>query len=260
MKHLHTAIWLSALACSSNTAQPTVRVAAAADLSRAFDELGRAFETTTGVKLIVEFGSSGLLARQIEHGAPYALFAAANTSYVHDVAAAGRCDASSLADYARGRLVVWTPSGMRAPVRIEDLADTRFRRIAIANPAHAPYGLAAKQALERAGIWAQVEPRLVLGENIRATLSYAQTGAADAAVVAMSLAETSTGGNALLVDPSLHDPLDQGLIVCGQGEEAARARQLAAFIQSPGGREIMARYGFAPPSEASPGAAAEFRP
>ncbi|HTR54918.1 MAG TPA: molybdate ABC transporter substrate-binding protein [Kofleriaceae bacterium] len=254
MKHLLVALLLATLACSSKTTERTVRVAAAADLSRAFDEIGRAFEARTGIKPIVDFGSSGLLAKQIEDGAPYALFAAANESYAHKAVASGHCDASSLARYARGRLVVWTPSGVQAPERIEDLADARFHRIAIANPDHAPYGVAAKQALEHAGIWSQVEPRLVLGENIQATMKYAQTGAVDAAVVALSLAVISTGGSALRVDPSLHDPLDQALVVCGQGEEADAARQLVAFIQSPAGREIMTRYGFLLPGEKLSGA------
>jgi molybdate transport system substrate-binding protein len=243
------ALPLAALECSSKTTEHSVRVAAASDLSRAFEEVGRAFQAKTGIKPVVDFGSSGLLEKQIEEGAPYSLFAAANETYAKQAVASGRCDASSLARYAQGRLVVWTQSGVQPPARIEDLADPRFQRIAIANPDHAPYGVAAKQALERAGIWSQVEPRLVLGENIQATMQYAKSGAADAAIVAQSLAVISTGGTALQVDPALHDPLNQALVVCGSGEQADAARKLAAFILSPTGREIMSRYGFQLPED-----------
>jgi molybdate transport system substrate-binding protein len=180
------------------------------------------------------------------------LFAAANQDYAKQAAASGHCDANSVTPYARGRLVVWTPSGVQAPMKLEDLADERYKKIAIANPDHAPYGVAAQQALERAGIWSKVESRIVLGENISATMQYAQTGAVDAALVALSLAMISSGGTALPVDPSLHDPLDQALVICSHGEDADAAKQLVKFIQSPAGREIMTRYGFLLPGESLP--------
>ncbi|MCX5744922.1 MAG: molybdate ABC transporter substrate-binding protein [Proteobacteria bacterium] len=136
-----------------------------------------------------------------------------------------------------------------APKHLADLADPRWKRIAIANPEHAPYGLAAKQALEKAGIWAQLDGRLVLGENVQAALQYAQTRNADVAIVALSLAVVNDGGEFLPIEPTMHEPLDQELVVCGTGEEADRARQLVAFIASPDGREIMTRYGFLLPGE-----------
>jgi molybdate transport system substrate-binding protein len=240
---------LALAACSSGTDHKQVRVAAAADLARAFEEVGRAFHAKTGIEPLFTFGSSGMLAKQIENSAPYYLFAAANLQYAEDVAAAGRCDKASITPYARGRLAVWTPDGVVAPKTFAELADPRFAKIAIADPEHAPYGKAAQQALEKAGLWDKVKDKLVLGDNVQATLRFAQTKNADAAIVALSLASVSDGGAALQVDPALHAPLDQSLIVCGTGEEAAAARQLVQFINSTDGREIMTRYGFLLPNE-----------
>jgi molybdate transport system substrate-binding protein len=235
--------------CSSKSAQRTVRVAAASDLSRAFEELGKAFEQKTGIRPIFDFGSSGLLAKQIENGAPYFLFAAANKNYADDVAQSGHCDASTMHAYARGRIVVWCPTGVAPPAKLADLADPRFERIAIANPDHAPYGHAAKQALEKAGLWAQLDGRIVLGDSVQAAMQYAHTKTVQASIVALSLAEVTDGGEFLAIDPALYDPLDQELVVCGSGEEAEAARQLVDYIGSQDGREVMTRYGFLLPTE-----------
>ena len=235
--------------CSSKSNGRTVRVAAASDLARAFEEIGKEFTARTGITPEFNFGSSGLLAKQIEQGAPYFLFAAANREFADNVIKSGRCDGTSSRMYARGRLVVWTPSGVAAPTKLADLADPRFKRIAIANPEHAPYGTAAKQALEKAGVWPQVESRMVLAENVQATMLYARDHNAEAALVALSLAVVTDGGAFLPIDQSLHEPLDQQLVVCGNGEEADAARQLSEFINSREGREIMTRYGFLLPDE-----------
>ena len=224
-----------------------MRIAAASDLAKAFTELGKEFETRTGITPNLTFGSSGLLSTQIIEGAPFFLFAAANKDFVTKVVAAGKCDGSTARLYARGRVVVWTRNDVPPPVRLADLAEPRFKRIAIANPEHAPYGTAAKQALEKHGLWAQIQSRIVFAENIQTTMHYARDGNADAALVALSLAVVSDGGAYLPVDPSLHDPLDQQLVVCGNGPEADAARQFADFIGSREGREVMTRYGFVLP-------------
>src|SRR5690349_14897395 len=186
MRYLLVLALVAAGACSKSGHK--VRVAAAADLAKAFTELSNEFKARTGIALELEFGSSGLLAKQIEQGAPFALFAAANREYVDQAVKAGRCDGATAHPYARGRIVVWTPAGVQAPAKLADLADPRFRKIAIANPEHAPYGRAAKQALEKDGVWPQVENRIVLGENVQATMLYARDHNADAAIVALSLA------------------------------------------------------------------------
>lgn len=251
-----SAVVLAALgACSPKSHGKSVRVAAAADLQRAFEELGKSFEKKTGITPVFDFGSSGLLAKQIEQGAPFYLFAAANKDYVDAAVKSGHCDAASVQLYARGRIVVWCPSGVAAPTKLADLADPRFKRVAIANPVHAPYGRAAKQALEQAGVWDALQGKLVLGDNIEATMEYARQKAVDAAVVALSLAVVADGGAFLPIDQAQYDPLEQELVVCGNGEEADAARQLVRYINSPEGREVMTRYGFLLPNEQAPAAA-----
>jgi len=231
-------------ACSSKNHGRSVRIAAASDLSRAYEELGKAFEKKTGITPQFQFGSSGLLAKQIEQGAPFFLFAAANKEYADQALASGHCDKTSARTYARGRIVVWSPNGVSAPTTLTELTDPRFRKIAIANPEHAPYGRAAKQALEKAGIWDAIQPKLVLGDSVQATMQYARTGTVDASIIALSLAVVSDGGSFLKLDDSQYDPLDQVMIVCGNGAEADAAHQFEDFLSSPEGREVMTRYGF----------------
>jgi molybdate transport system substrate-binding protein len=255
MCHLWRPLWVLALvgfaACWAACAKSEhkVRVAAAADLARAFTELGAEFKARTGITLEIEFGSSGLLAKQIAQGAPFSLFAAANRAYVDQVIKSGRCDGATAHSYARGRIVVWTPAGVQAPATLSDLAAPRFRKIAIANPEHAPYGRAAQQALENQGVWPQIQDRIVLGENVQATMRYARDHNADAAIVALSLAVVTDGGASLPIDPALYAPLDQAMVVCGGGNDARAARQFSEFIRSREGRDVMSRYGFLLPGE-----------
>jgi molybdate transport system substrate-binding protein len=234
-------------ACSTKPTTKTVRIAAAADTARAFEELGKVFQAKTGIEPVFTFESSGLLAKRIDEGAPFALFCAANRTYAEEPVKKGHCDAASLRPYAQGRVVVWTPKGVRGPMQLSDLTDARFARIAIANPDHAPYGKAAKEALTKAGLWDQLQPKIKIGENIEATMEFAKTGAVDAAIVALALALVTDGGTSLPIDQSLYDPLEQDLVVCGTGAEADRAHQFADFISLPEGREVMERYGFVVP-------------
>lgn len=237
---------------SPASAKPSaIKVAAAADLAFAFKEVGAAFEQKTGKKATFTFGSTGQLAKQISEGAPYDVFAAANVSFVDDVVKAGACDPSTKAMYARGRIVVWTKksSGIAAATAITDLTDARFVKIAIANPEHAPYGRAAKEAMEAAGIWDAVKPKIVYGENVQQTLQFAQTGNTEAAIAALSLATVTEDGAYLPIDESLHKPIDQALVICKRGTNAEVGREFTAFVNSPDGRAIMRRYGFLLPGE-----------
>jgi molybdate transport system substrate-binding protein len=239
----------SLAACSHHgpSAPEPLRVAAAADLSRAFPELGAAFTQATGVAVTFSFGSSGQLARQVIEGAPYGVLASADVAFVDQAIAAGACDAASRAVYAEGRIGLWTPADGVAPAAsLAALREPRFRRIAIASPEHAPYGRAARQALESAGVWAAVEPRLVYGANVLQALQFAQSGNADVAIVARSLALAS-GGRFVPIDPSAHRPLVQALTVCARGAAVAPARAFARFVASEPGRAILRRHGFTVP-------------
>ena len=228
-----------------------IKVAAAADLAFAFKEVGAAFEKKTGKKVTFSFGSTGQLAKQISEGAPYDVFAAANVSFVDDVVKASACDPSTKAMYARGRIVIWTKKsgGVAAATAVTDLTDARFKKIAIANPEHAPYGRAAKEAMETAGVWEAVKPKIVYGENVQQTLQFAQTGNTEAAIAALSLATVTEDGAYQLIDESLHKPIDQALVVCKHGTNADAGREFTAFVNSEDGRAIMKRYGFLLPGE-----------
>ena len=142
----------------------------------------------------------------------------------------------SKAIYARGRITLWTPDDSDIRLQgIADLARPEVMRIAIANPDHAPYGLAAKQALESAGIWERVRPKLVYGDNIRQTLQYAETGNVDVAIVALSLSMQSRG-RWTLIPEELHQPIDQGLGIMKTTKNEKAARAFAAFLTGPQGQ------------------------
>jgi molybdate transport system substrate-binding protein len=220
-----------------------ITVAAASDLRPAFEELGAAFTAQTGIEITFSFGSSGLLREQIINGAPFDLFASANVAFINDVVAAGRGDADTISLYGRGRIVLWAPPGAVLPDRIEDLVDPRFRRIVIANPQHAPYGVAAAQALEAAGVAQKVQGRLVFGENISDAMRIVESGNAEVGIIALSLAIASGSEYRLLPD-TLHDALDQALVVTSTGTRGAAARAFSEFIGSLSGRAVMNRYGF----------------
>lgn len=240
---------LTSCSASRQPAQPEIIVAAASDLGPAFEELGLLFEQKTGTRVIFSFGSTGQLAEQIEHGAPVDLFAAANVSFVERLNQKGLIFPDTRALYARGRIALWTRKD--SPLRIEsvkDLAGDGVRRIAIANPEHAPYGLAAREALEAGGIYEQVKSRLVFGENVRQALQFAETGNADVAIVALSLSLQSEG-RWVMVPDSLHRPLDQALAVLRRTARSSEARQFALFINKPEGRAVMRKYGFILPGE-----------
>jgi molybdate transport system substrate-binding protein len=228
--------------------RPEIRVAAASDLMRAFRAIAPRFEEEFGCKVTLIFGSSGLLAKQSENGAPFDLFAAANESYVRDLESKRKILPGTRQIYALGRIVIWTAPGKKRANTLRDLTDGGFRRIAIANPRHAPYGQAAKEALTRYGLWTQIKPKLVYGENVTQALQYAESGAADAAIVALSLAIDGKGSYTL-VPESLHSPLRQALGVLSRSANPDLAKRFAEFVGRPQGRWYMKRYGFRLPGE-----------
>ncbi len=236
-------------ACSG-TGPVTLTVSAAADLTYPFQELGKMFEEETGVRVSFNFGSTGQLARQVEQGAPVDLFAAASVSYIEDLDQKGMIVSDTRELYGRGFIVLWTSEDNALTVeRLEDLAAPAVKRVAIANPDHAPYGIAARQALQSAGVWEQVKPKLVLGENVRQTLQYAETGNVDVAIVALSLAVMTEHGRWVPVAPELYSHIDQALAVVKGTRHEQEARAFAAFIDSTRGRPVMQRYGFVLPGE-----------
>jgi molybdate transport system substrate-binding protein len=233
---------------SENNGSSELTVAAAADLTPAFEEIGKLFQDKYKVKVIYTFGSTGMLAQQIENGAPVDIFAAANVSYVEQIESKGLIIPGSKAVYARGRITLWVPK--ESEIRIEtvkDLTRDDVKRIAIANPDHAPYGKAAREAFESAGIWSAVQSKLVYAENIRQTLQYAQTGNVEVAIVALSLSQQSDGHWALIPE-ELHKPLNQALAIIKGTKNEVPARQFSEFVRGPEGRAVLSKYGFEFPS------------
>ncbi len=224
-------------------AQPLL-VAAAADLAPLETALTRGYAASGGGEIRFVFGSSGMLARQIENGAPYDLFLCANEKIVQDLAAAKRLMPDSVASYATGRLGLW--GSRETPARLAGLTDAKLRLIAIANPDHAPYGAAARALLEHAGLWTQLQPKILLGENVRQAYEYARTGNADAVITSWTLLKAESG--ARLLPETGYPPIRQsGGIVRGTQREQ-QARGFLTFLLGPAGQAILAAGGLFPPA------------
>jgi len=238
-----------ARAAEAQPAATTLVVYAAADLDTAFREIKPLFEKATGARLTLVMGSTGNLAKQIEHGAPADVFFAANESFVDDLRAAGAIIPQTRALYAQGRIVLAVPKKSAVAAReLTDLLKPAVRRVAIANPAHAPYGRAAQEALERAGVWDKVKPKLVYGESIRHALQFVETGAVEAGIVALSIAD-APGITYAPIDPALHAPLNQVAAVVKRSPHPDLGAAFIQFVNGAEGRLVMKRYGFLLPGE-----------
>lgn len=233
----------------STSSNDALLVAAASDLQFAFTEIGALFEQERGHKVIFSFGSTGNLTTQIENGAPFDIMAAANEAFIEHLREKDLIIPDTQQLYAQGRIVlaVNRESGLRATT-LADLLDPAITRVAIANPEHAPYGRAAMEALQSAGIWAEIQPKVVLGENVRQALQFIQTGDAPAGIVALSIAEAPEISYVPL-EANLHQPLNQALAVINRTPREAIARDFIEFVNGPTGRPLMKKYGFLLPGE-----------
>lgn len=224
-------------------------ILAASDLQHALPDLVRAYQREGGDSVQLVFGSTGRLASQVEQGLPADLFFAADRRYVDRLARMGFVQPASQRVYAVGRLaVVWAAE--QSPVRsLLDLRERRFRTVALAHPDHAPYGAAARSALQSAGIWDAVEPRCVFGDNVIQTLQHVTSGNADAGLVALSVVRSSPGARYLVVDSRLHPSIQQAAAVLTASARAAAAHRFLSFVLSTPGQEILRRHGLEPPAE-----------
>jgi molybdate transport system substrate-binding protein len=236
-------------------AEHRIRVAAAADLKFALDELVTKYRAAhPDVEIAVTFGSSGSFFSQLSNKAPYDLFLSADAEYPRKLVEAGLAVKGSEFLYARGRLVLWVRKSSALDVEkrgLESLLDPSVRKIAIANPRVAPYGRAAEAALKKAGIYEKVQPRLVLGENIAQTAQFAESGAADAGLIALSLASSPAlreEGKFWLVPANLHPPIEQGGAILTWAEDPAATSAFRAFLVGDGGLAVLEHYGFDRPA------------
>jgi molybdate transport system substrate-binding protein len=224
-----------------------INVAAAANLTDAFTELGREFTTRTGIRVVYSFGATADLARQIENDAPFDVFASADVENVDRLEGKGLLTAETRRLYARGRLALWTPPEARINLaRIEDLNGALVERIGIAKPDVAPYGRAAVEALRALNLWPQLEPKVVYGQNVSQVRQYAATGNVDAAFIPLALVRAGEG-RVIEVDERLHQPINQSIAVIKASQKQEAARRFVLFVMSEEGQAMLERYGYRRP-------------
>jgi molybdate transport system substrate-binding protein len=241
---------------SSTARAQTLLIAAASDLQFALPDLAAQYEKQTGVKLAVTYGSSGNFFAQIQNGAPFDLFLSADVSYPHKLVVAQLADASSLQIYAVGHLVLWLPSDspLDPSAGLKILLDPRIQKIAIANPDHAPYGRAAVAVLREAGLYDQLKPKLVLGENISQAAQFVQTGSAQAGFLAYSLtlSPAMKSRKFWTIPRDKYPPVEQAAVLLTASLNKEAAISFLAFLKTPTARAILERYGFfLPPAAAA---------
>ncbi|MBI3399598.1 MAG: molybdate ABC transporter substrate-binding protein [Deltaproteobacteria bacterium] len=234
----------------------SLTIAVAADLSFAFTEISGQFEKESDIKIVLSFGSTGMFARQIENGAPFDIFFAANEKYIDELASKGLIIPGTKQLYAQGRLVLavnkkLVPAGSKqgSGVNIrkpEDLLDPSIKKIAIANPDHAPYGIAAKEAMIKLELWDKLKPKMIYAENIRQAVQFVQTGDASAGIVALSVADVPEI-TYTIIDSSLHNPINQAVAIIKTTKVERDTRLFIDYVNSPAGRAIMKKYGFGLP-------------
>ena len=229
-----------------------LRLAAASDLQSALPKLADRFRSLTGISSSITFGASGQLAEQIKQGAPFDVFLSANESFVRKLAEEGIVNAESVKPYARGSLVLAIHKSQQATLKsLTDLTKPSVKKIAIANPATAPYGKAAKQAIERADLWTKLESKIVIAESVRQALLYAQKGDAEAALVGRAIADVPEIV-AFDIDASLYDPIIQALGVIAASRSRSDADKFAQWILSDDGQRLLRDFGFRPPPANEP--------
>jgi molybdate transport system substrate-binding protein len=234
----------------------TVRVAAAANLKFALNDLRTAFEEAhPDMTLAVTYGASGDFFAQLSHKAPFDLFLSADVRYPHKLVEQGLAEPDAEFRYAMGRLVAWVPARSALNLKrdgLRALLDPSVRKIALANPRHAPYGRAAEAALKKQGIYNDVKDRLVLGQDVEQAAQFLQTGAADVGLIPLSLAQAPAlrdSGRSWRVPQEAHAPIEQNGVILSWAADPEAANSVRAFLTGPRGREILKRHGYDVPGE-----------
>jgi molybdate transport system substrate-binding protein len=237
-------------ACAKNDSKTTqneaqqITVAAAANLTEAFEEIGKQFTASTGIQVIYSYGSTADLTKQIENGAPFDAFAAADVEHIDELGSKGLIIPDTRALYARGRLVLWIPSSGKVIInKIEDVAKPEVKTISIAKPELAPYGRASVEALQALDIWSQVEPKVVYGSNVAQAKQFASSGNADVAFIPLSLVKANEG-RYIEIEKKLHQPINQALAVIKSTARQDAARRFTEYVLSQQGQELLAKFGY----------------
>lgn len=230
-------------------AQDRLSIAAASDLQPVMSRVVSQFEKETGDKVNLSFGSSGNFFAQIQNGAPYDLFFSADAFYPQKLESAGLTQPDSYREYATGKIVLWVPKDSKIDVSkgLNVLADAEVKKIAIADPQHAPYGRAAEAALKKAGIWEQVSPKIVLGENISQTAQFVQSHSAEAGILALSLVLSPAmqdQGRYFEIPRTLYPALRQAAVILKSAQHKEVAQRFMEFLRKPEIVSLFRQYGF----------------
>lgn len=231
-----------------------ITVAAAADLQFVMQDVGVRFQSETGKSVKMIYGSSGNFTQQLQNGAPFDMFFSANLDYPEQLDAAGLTEPGTFYQYAIGKIVVWVPNDSKLDLSsgLKALLDPSIKKIAIANPQHAPYGKAAVAALQKENLYDQVKDKFVLGENISQTASFVASGSADVGMIALSLAlspNMKDKGRYAEVPGDDYPAIEQACVIIRSSKNKDVARQFLKFIQSPPIKELFKKYGFAIPNQ-----------
>jgi len=236
------------------TGAAEIKVAAASDLTFAFKDVVAGFEKQTGNSVRLTYGSSGNFFSQIRNGAPFDLFFSADVNFPRKLEAAGLTEPGSLYEYAKGEIVIWVPNASKLDLNkgLTVLLDPSIRKIAIANPLHAPYGAAAVAAMKHAGIYDQVKSKVVQGENISQAAQFVHSGNAEVGIVALSLAlapAMKSDGRYVVIPPEDYPPLIQAAVILKSSREKEVANQFLKFLKEPKTVALMQQYGFVIPED-----------
>jgi molybdate transport system substrate-binding protein len=246
LKSVGFTVLLFLLAICGHAAAAEVSAAVAANFTDAAREIAPLFEKATGYTVKVSYGSTGKLYSQIENGAPFEVFLAADAQRPGKAEKAGLAVAGSRFIYARGKIVLWSAK----PGLVENgesyLKTAAFAHLALANPKTAPYGLAARQAMERLGVWSQLQPKLVRGESIAQTFQFVVTGNAESGFVAYSQVKAWKGGagSTWVIPSEYYAPIDQAAVLLKKGESNPAAKAFMDFLKSDAARKVIASYGY----------------
>jgi molybdate transport system substrate-binding protein len=236
-----------------NDKKSELLVAAAADLNPALHDIAQQYEKKTGVRVKLSFGASGALTQQIQNGAPFDLFFSADMDYPKHLIADGQADAASLYQYSLGKLVLWVPASSPLDVERHGMAvllDSSVKKIAIANPEHAPYGRAAAAALKHAGLYDRLSERFVMGENVSQAAQFAESGNAQAGFVALAHAlspAVKSMGKFWVVPADYYPPLEQGVVVLSRSQHKKEAADFVQYLKTRDASDVLRKYGFTLP-------------
>jgi molybdate transport system substrate-binding protein len=242
--------------CAAVASAQEIVIAAAADLSSVFPEVAARFEKETGRKVKTNFGSSGQFLSQIENGAPFDVFFSADVQYPQRLEAEGLTQPGTIYKYAIGKLVLYVPnnSPLNLSQGLRALQSPEVKRIAIANPQHAPYGRAAVESLKKEGLYESLQSKFVMGENISQTAQYVQSGNADAGILALSLVlspQMKSAGHYVEIPDSDHAPMEQAAVILKGSKDKVTAALFLEFIRKPEIISLLAQYGFTMPAAGS---------